>query len=79
MTSPDAPGVILTPLTALLVTTVVSSDDETDLTLHRAMLSTIQQRHPTILQAVTEAAALEDEHAKETVEQLVISLSMVRL
>jgi U3 small nucleolar RNA-associated protein 10 len=41
------------------------------------MLSTIQQRYPSILQSVAEEIIFGKEDAKEAVEQLIISLSLV--
>jgi predicted transcriptional regulator len=42
------------------------------------MLTTIQQRHPSILQEVAEEVISDAEDVKDAVEQLIISLSMVR-
>lgn len=61
----------------LLINAVISSEDILDTASHRAMLSTIQQRHPSILQSVAEGIVSGKEDAKEAVEQLIISLSLV--
>jgi U3 small nucleolar RNA-associated protein 10 len=62
----------------LLVDAVVASEDTADTTPHRAMLTTIQQRYPPILQEVAEEVISDGEDVKDTIEQLIISLSMVR-
>lgn len=64
-------------LTTLLINAVVSPEEGMTTTPHRTMLSTVQQRHPSILQSASDQVMFENESAKEAVEQLIISLSMV--
>jgi U3 small nucleolar RNA-associated protein 10 len=78
LTSTKVPNAIIHPLAVLLIDAVVSSEETIDTALHRAMLSTIQQRHPTVLQKAAEGVISDDEDLKDAVEQLIISLSMVR-
>jgi hypothetical protein len=78
LTSSNVPSIIIRHLSKLLVEAVVSFEDTADTTPHRAMLTTIQQRYPLILQEVTEEVISDGEEVKDTVEQLIISLPMVR-
>jgi U3 small nucleolar RNA-associated protein 10 len=76
VTSSSVPSAITRRLTRLLIDIVVSSEDTDDTASQRAMLSTIQQRYPSILQKTTEEIIPEKEDIKEAIEQLIISLSM---
>jgi U3 small nucleolar RNA-associated protein 10 len=76
VTSSSVPSAITRRLTRLLIDIVVSSKDTDDTASQRAMLSTIQQRYPSILQKTTEEIIPEKEDIKEAIEQLIISLSM---
>ena len=76
VTSSSVPSAITRRLTRLLIDIVVSSKDTDDTASQRAMLSTIQQHYPSILQKTTEEIIPEKEDIKEAIEQLIISLSM---
>jgi U3 small nucleolar RNA-associated protein 10 len=78
LTSSNVPSAITHRLAMLLIDADVSSEDTVDTTSHRALLSRIQQRHPSILQEVAEEVISDRENVKDAVEQLIISLSMVR-
>ena len=79
LTSSTIPSDVTRRLAMVLIHAVVfSSEDFTiDTAPQRAMLSTIQQRHTSILQTAADDIVAKREDAKEAVEQLIISLSMV--
>jgi hypothetical protein len=77
LTSSKVPNAVTRRLTMLLIAAVVSSGDSADSVPSRAILSTIQQRYPSILQKVADETIAEKEDVTEAVEQLIISLSMV--
>ena len=72
----SAPDAVLIHLTRLLAKAVLSA--ETSLK-ERQLLSMLHQRHPTIVQRITEEIIVEDENSKDAVEQLVMSLSTVNM
>ena len=72
------PSTVILALTTSLMKDVLEPTSEAQIVLTaRRLLSLIQPRHPSVLQKVAETLSEADESAKDTVEQLVISLSMV--
>lgn len=71
------PQVIIRNLTDILIEQAAASDNDVNaLPLGRSLLVHIQQRHPELLQAAFEAALAEPGDRKDTLEQLLISLSV---
>ena len=70
--SPSVPEAILNHLAMLLINVILSA--ETSLK-ERQLLSMIQQRHPQVVQKVTQEIIEEDDDKKDAVEELIISLS----
>jgi hypothetical protein len=77
LTSGATPRMIVRRLTTLLIDAVVNADEDADVASYRALLSAIQQRYPAVLQGVAEHVVSARADAKDAVEQLVISLSVV--
>ncbi|EAU87657.2 hypothetical protein CC1G_09118 [Coprinopsis cinerea okayama7 len=75
VSSPTVPEPVLMRLTSLLVKT--ASSNESSLS-ERKMLGTLQQRHPAVVQKVTKELIDEDDDSKDTIEQLILSLSVTQ-
>ena len=74
------PSTVILALTTSLMKDVLDPTSEAQIVLTaRSLLSLIQPRHPSVLQKVAETLSESDEFANEAVEQLVFSLSMVKL
>ncbi|EPQ56067.1 hypothetical protein GLOTRDRAFT_129071 [Gloeophyllum trabeum ATCC 11539] len=80
LSSPEVPSAIVQRAARLLLGRVIDpeSGDE-NMSQYRRILSLIQQRYPLVLQKAAEETISEDEDAKEVVEQLILSLSMVQV
>jgi U3 small nucleolar RNA-associated protein 10 len=71
---------VIETLTTSLLSIATNPQTETEsLLASRRLLSLIQQRHPEILQKSANDLSEDDEPAKEAIEQILISLSMVSL
>ncbi|TFK48252.1 hypothetical protein OE88DRAFT_1664727 [Heliocybe sulcata] len=79
LTCPEVPDAVIHGALHLLVDAVLDSEDAAHMNEHRRMLTLIQQRYPEILQKTAEKIIAEDEDAKEAVEQLILSLSIVQV
>ena len=74
------PSTVILALTTSLMKDVLDPTSEAQIVLTaRRLLSLIQPRHPSVLQKIAETLSESDELANEAVEQLVFSLSMVKL
>jgi hypothetical protein len=75
----SSPQVILRQTVTMLMRRILSAQDVSpDVPSIRQLLSSIHQRHPVVLQKVGESLVLEGDEMKVPVEQLLISLSIVR-
>ena len=73
------PSAVIVALTTSLMTNVLNPTSETQIIMTaRRLLSLIQPRHPLVLQKVAKTLSEANEAVNDTVEQLIISLSMVR-
>lgn len=72
----SAPDAVLVHLTRLLAKATLSAEASLK---ERQLLSMLHQRHPVIVQRITEEIVAEDEDNKDAVEELVMSLSAVNM
>jgi hypothetical protein len=78
--TPALPPAIIDSLSSQLIKIAVKSEDETDKHIvARRLLSLIHQRYPHSLRSAANLLSNEDESLKEALDQLVITLSIVRL
>ena len=78
MTAKNVPEIIIQHTSGLLIKQIIHTQDSSiDLSETRQLLSAIQQRHPSVLRKVGHELVLEQEGSTDTIEQLIVSLSMV--
>jgi hypothetical protein len=75
--SSDTPTSVLKAITNTLILRALKSDSSPNKDLHR-LLASLQQRHPELVQDVSRSFIEEDEDQQEAIQQLVLSLSVVR-
>ncbi|EKM74924.1 hypothetical protein AGABI1DRAFT_123475 [Agaricus bisporus var. burnettii JB137-S8] len=75
ISSPTTHPVVIERTTSLLIKEALSQEEHVPTA--RSLLSTIQQRHPDIFHRASHAEQEEDEELKRTIDQLVLSLSLV--
>jgi U3 small nucleolar RNA-associated protein 10 len=62
----------------MLIRCVVSEETIPEAPIARRLLSVIKQRYPNVLSEMADTVSEESEDVRASVEQLIISLSMVR-
>jgi len=76
----SSPASVIETLTASLLKNAINADDDNNVTITtRRLLAQVRQRQPQLLENAVESCAQEDESLKDALEQLIISLSTVRL
>lgn len=75
ISSPTTHPAVIERTTSLLIKEALSQEEHVPTA--RSLLSAIQQRHPDIFHRASHAEQEEDEELKRTIDQLVLSLSLV--
>jgi len=78
LASPNTPPVILVPTARTLLRNSISEEHPSNHEKSKTLLSQLRQRYPDILESVSRELTQEDEEVKEKVEQIILSLSLVR-
>jgi predicted transcriptional regulator len=79
ITAPKVPTIVVKQSATMLLSISVATEITVASASARRLLSIVQQRYPSALQEAAEVLASQDEALKESVEQLIVSLSVVCL
>jgi U3 small nucleolar RNA-associated protein 10 len=78
ITAPQVPIIVIRQSANMLIKCAISEEALPEATSACRLLSIIKQRHPTAFSQAADAVCEEDEDVRASVEQLIISLSVVR-
>jgi U3 small nucleolar RNA-associated protein 10 len=79
LASPCVPSVVIHSTARVLLYNSVSGDASNSSEQMRTLLSQVRQRHPDVVEQVSQEIIEEDDDLKEKVEQLILSLSLVNI
>lgn len=77
LTAPQVPTIVIRRSANMLIRCAISEEALPDATSARRLLSIIKQRHPTAFNEAADVLREEDADVEASVEQLIISLSVV--